>query len=40
MINRIHVVMSIQSSVDTLELENDELSMTINDLKKVEKYMK
>ena len=39
-INRIHVVMSIQSSIDTLNLENDELSMTVNDLKKVEQDIK
>ena len=38
-INKIHVVMSIQSSIDTLKLENDELSMTIN-IKKTEKYIK
>ena len=40
MINRIHVVMSIQSSIDTLKLENDEWSMTIDDSKKVEQYIK
>jgi len=40
MINIIYVVMSIQSSIDTLKLENDELSMTIDDLKKVEQYIK
>ena len=40
MINIIHVVMSIQSSIDTLKLENDELSMTFNDLKKVQKDIK
>jgi len=36
MTNKIHVVMSIQSSVDTLKLENDELSMKIHDSQKVE----
>ena len=35
-INKIHVAMSIQSSNDTLELENDELTMTINNCKKKE----
>ena len=40
MINRIHVVTSIQSSNDTLKLENDGLSMTIHDLKKVEQDIK
>ena len=38
--NRIHVVMSIQASIYTLKLENDELSMTINDVKKVEQDIK
>jgi len=38
MINRIHVVLSIQSSIDTSKLEDDELSMTVNRSKKVEKY--
>ena len=40
MINRRHVIMSIQSSINTLELEKDELSMTMNDLKKVEQGIK
>jgi len=31
MINRKHVVMRVQSSIDTLKLENDKLSMTIDD---------
>ena len=30
MIDRIHVVLSIYSSIDTVKLENDELSMTVN----------
>ena len=33
MINKIHVVMSMQSSIDTLKLENDELTMTSNSFK-------
>ena len=40
MISRIHGVMSIQSSLDTLKWEHDELSMTTHDLKKVEQYIK
>ena len=40
MINKVHVVMSIQSSIDTLKLENDELSMTINSFYKIEKDIK
>ena len=32
--------MSIQSSIDTLKLENDELSLTINALRKVEQERK
>jgi len=40
MINRIHVVISIQPSLDALKLVNDELSMTTNDLKKVEQDIK
>jgi len=40
MINRIHAVMSIQSSTDTLKLENDKLSRAINNLKKVEQEIK
>ena len=40
MISRMHVVMSIQSSIDTLKLENDELSMTINSFYKIEKDLK
>ena len=31
LINKIHLVMSIQSSIDTLKLENGELSMKSND---------
>ena len=38
MIDRIHVVMSIQASIDTLKVENDELSMTITNLKKSKRY--
>ena len=37
--NRMHVVMGIQSSMHTLKLEIDSLSMTIDDLKKVEQYV-
>lgn len=47
MINRMHVIMSIQSSIDTLKLENEELKesndqllITINELKDVEKNIK
>jgi len=34
LIDKIHVVMSIQSSIDTLKVENDELTMTSNNCKK------
>ena len=40
MIDRIHVVSSIHSSIDTVKLENDELSMTVYGSKKVEQYIK
>ena len=40
MISRIHGVMGIQSSIDTLKWERDELSMTTHDLKKVEQDIK
>ena len=37
MINRIRVVMRIESSIDRLKLDNDELSMKTNNFRKVEK---